>query len=211
MRGLNHNKSTLLDFGTKLIEAKAVHFAYHSKYSSVSLYINSTVHSEHAGTYVEFTRQGKLTTVALYDNAEKTPWQVSDVLGDKVSVNLFQCYAQDEFQALLKNAGCNILVFFRFNAQVTINVPHTFKNTIGQPSYIKETKQGIELGYKSLGTYCTLPSVIKVKRVRTIQSVKLAELGIEEKGYYSHDQRCSIPKHQAKQAKRFFSKRFKAA
>lgn len=211
-RGLNHNESKLLDFGTRLIEANAVHFAYSRKYNSVNMYIQSTVHSQDAGTYIEFTRNGKLETVTLYDGSDRRPRQIVEILGGKVDVDLFQEYSQDEFKTALVKAGCNVLVFFRFNAQVGIDIPHhNASSYIGKPNYIKTNKRGIEIGYMSHGTYNSLPSVISIKRVSTIQSVKLVDLGIERKGYYSHDCKCLIPKSQAKQAKRFFAKRFKAA
>jgi hypothetical protein len=207
-RGLNHNESSLLDFGTRIIEADSVHFAYSRRFNSVSLYIKSTVHSYDSGTYLEFTRNGKTVSVTMYDNADKTPWQIEQVLGKDVSVDLFQSYNQTDFQTALTNAGCNILVFFRFNVQISLRIPHMLPS-IGTPNYAKPIKQGIELGWTSHGTYNSLPNVIKVSRVSTIQAVKLYELGIENRGYYSHDLKCSIPKAQAKSAKRFFDKRFK--
>jgi len=210
MRGLNHNESSLLDFGTRIIEANAVYFAYNAKYKSVELYIQSTVHSGNAGTYVEFVKGGKTVSLTLYDNAEKAPWQIERSLGLSVETDLFQNYAQEEFKQALNKAGAKILVFFRFNQSIGLSLPHMIRHT-GTPNYVKPTKQGVELGWISSGTYCSLPNVVKVKRVNSIQSVKLTDLGIERRGYYSHDLKCSIPKNQAKQAKRFFAKRFKAA
>jgi hypothetical protein len=213
---LNHDESSLLDFGTKLIEAKAVHFAYDSKYDWVSLYIDSTVHSNDAGTYIEFRFDGKTQSVVLYDanhysNEEKNvPWQLKPFGFENQDLRLFQHYSQGEFKAKLAKAGCKLLVFFRFNAQVRVKLPHHSGSAcIGTPNYVKKTKQGVELGFISSGTYNSLPNVIKVSRVNSIQTVSLNTLGIERKGYYSYDLKCSIPKSQAKQAKAFFGKRFR--
>lgn len=209
-RGLNHNESSLLDFSTRITEANAVHFAYNRKYNSVQLYIKSTVHNYGAGTYIEFVRNGKTRSVTLYDRDDKANWIITEVLGKEFESDLFQSYSQDELKDALTLAGCNVLVFFRFNVEIGLSLPHHGRGYLGKPSYVKPNRTGIEIGWVSSGTYNSLPNVIRVSRVTTIQAVKLSDLGIENRGYYSHDWKCSIPKRQAKQAKAFFGKRFKA-
>ena len=214
-RGLNHNESSLLDFGTRIIEANGVHFAYNRKYNSVQLYIRSTIHSGDAGTYIEVTKSGTTHALTLYDNAEENHWSVrrlKELLNNtkEVRINLFQHYAQEELKEELVKADCKILVFFRFNVEMGVSLPHHVASVVGKTNYVKPNRTGIEIGWTASGTYNSLPNVVRVSRVTTIQSVKLSDLGIENRGYYSHDWKCSIPKRQAKQAKAFFTKRFKS-
>jgi hypothetical protein len=208
-RGLNHNESSLLDFGTRIIEARGVHFAYDRRFNTVQLYIKSTVHNYNAGTYIEVTKDGKTYSVTLRDKDETTNGRLTNLLGKEFESDLFQVYSQDELKEELTKAGCNILVFFRFTIELGLNLPHHADRFLGTPSYVKETKRGVELGWFAAGTYNSLPHVVKVSKVTTIQSVKLVDLGIESRGYYSHDWRCSVPKAQASKAKAFFKKRFK--
>jgi hypothetical protein len=215
MRGLNYNESSLLDFGTRIIEAKNVHFAYNSKFKTITLYIDSTVHSVNAGTYIEYVKDGKTVCSTVYDSEEKRHYLWEKLGFTSEELDLYQLYNQEEFKAKLAEKGCKLLVFFRFNAGIYLNLPHFFTNPSipidGKNSYVKPTRHGIEFGFISSGTYNSLPNVIKISRVQNIQTVTLHSLGIERKGYYSHDLKCSISKTQAKKAKRFFAKRFKAA
>jgi hypothetical protein len=216
MRGPNHNESSLIDFGTRLIEANAVHFAY-STFGSVTLYIDSTIYShENAGTYIEYRLNGKTEYFTLYDRtneSDSTHYQLQRLLGHdtKVKTNLFQHREQDELKEAMERAGAKILVFFRFNALITVNIPHHGSHFIGKPEYIKESKRGVEIGWISSGTYNGLPNVVKVSKVKTLPVVRLDTLGIERTGYYDHHYKCAIPKAQAKQARAFFARRFRDA
>jgi hypothetical protein len=212
-RGLNHNESRLLEFGTRLIEAEAIHFAYTREFNSVHVYIRSTIYTPEAGTYIEFVKDGKTYSATMYDRGGENdvPYSIEKVLGKGVDCDLFQAYAQIELKEKLEATRCNVLVFFRFTTQMGMNIPHHSRNYLGQVDYIRETKQGIELGWIASGTYNSLPNVVRIKRITAIPTVKLSDLGIERKGYYSHDMQCTIPKAQAQLVKRFFGKRFKHA
>lgn len=121
--------------------------------------------------------------------------------------DLFQHYAQDQFQTRLKAAGIKILVFFRFTHQLQGDrIPHHGGEV--KTSYVKTSSRGVELGWYSSGTYNGLPNVVRITKTMELPTVKLHTIGLERSGYYDHHFRCSIPKTQADAAKAFFAKRF---
>lgn len=203
-RGLNHNESGLLDFGSQLIDAKAIHFAYDRRFG-VHIYIRSIVHTSSAGTYIEWTKNGKTESLAMYDHQDEVPWRFKDVL-TKQDIDLFQSYSQKEIKDKLNAAGFKILVFFRFNTELRTNIPHHHSTASGR-AYLKRIRNGIEMGGRSSGTYNSLPYVIRIQKVHALKVTKLVDLGIEDKGYYSHDFKCKIPSNQAEKAKQFFKSR----
>jgi hypothetical protein len=207
-RGLNHNESKLLSFGTKIIEAQSIHLAYEPKYNFLTLYVKSTIHSNDAGTYLELRKDGKTFSVTLHDRDEKLPWRIKDIPGfEDVSPNLFQCYAQDDFKEALTKAGYKILVFFRFTHVIAApSFAHTHASSTEKNGF-KKTQRGFELKGRSFGTYNSVPYFIEVKKAKSLGTIPLQALGIEQKGYYSHDQRCSILKSEALEAKRFFKRK----
>lgn len=255
-RGLNHDESTLLDFSTRLIEAREIFFAGGANEYGLHIYLNSTVHSRNAGTYIEMKRMynglpGKTFSGALYDHADEVPYffkqciplhelfseeyaefvaeikaNPKDEDGEEIRTDdwalqhrfekesarkvndLFQHYSQNELQERLAKAGVKVSVFFRFTHEISApRIPHGL-GWCGKPEYVKLIKGGIEIGWIGSGTYNALPHVVRITRTREIKAVRLMDLGIESAGYYRHDQRCSIPKYQARKARAFFKSRF---
>lgn len=78
------------------------------------------------------------------------------------------------------------------------------------PQFVNVTSSSIEIGWKTNQTYNSLPVVLKVSKAREIRTVKLADLGIEDAGYYSHNDNMQVLPEQVDAAKRFAS-RFKNA
>jgi hypothetical protein len=60
------------------------------------------------------------------------------------------------------------------------------------------------------GTYNSLPATLKVEKTREIKTVKLKDLGIEQAGHYSHDDKMTVLPEQVEKAKKF-AKHFDAS
>ncbi len=205
-RGPNRGEPTLLNFNTRLIEASAVYFHYETKYNTLRVYYNSKTDSARL-TLFEVRRNNKNTTFIYNDRnrEENSGWFLRDL---KTAGGNKDVYATETVIELLKNQGYSIVTQFDYTDTISFEMPHHSGNHIS-PSYVKDVKNGIEIGWISNGTYNSIPQVLKIEKVTGIKTQSLRDLGIEKNGYYDGHYKCEILPSQAKAAKQFFSKRFK--
>lgn len=71
------------------------------------------------------------------------------------------------------------------------------------PDFVRETRKGVEIGYMTHSTYNSLPVVLKIEKSKGIKTIGLKDIGVEERGYYSHDDRMQVLPSQAKAAREF--------
>ena len=204
-RGPNSGEVTLLDFSTRLTEARGVYFHYESKYKSVTIYINSKSESPDS-TFFDTRKNGKsyaFTYRYRTDMQDQFGWLVKELMVGKEYCDV------DDIREALKVKGYSIVAEFQFTNIVSFSLPHHGSGGFIRPEYVKPIKNGIEIGWISSGTYNSIPNVVKIERTRGIKTKSLSKLGLESKGYYSHHYHCNILPEQAQQAKRFFGGRFK--
>lgn len=92
----------------------------------------------------------------------------------------------------------------------TIETVHEYSHALMfSPTFIKETKTSVVFGWMSFGTYASHPVTLKVsKSLRGPKLVRLADLGAESRGYYSHDRKHTCkPEHAS--ALKSFARAFK--
>lgn len=104
----------------------------------------------------------------------------------------------ERFEKFLDASGFKLVTYFNFTDKFSMI-----------PEYFDETSQGFEIGWTQTDTYNSLPQTLKVIKSRDIKTVSLAEIGIEGRGYHSHDDRMQILPEQAEKAKKFAA-RFRA-
>lgn len=205
-RGPNSGEPTLLNFETRIIEAKSIYFHYESKYSSLQIFYTSSTDNYPDDYFIEVRKSNKTQSIKLNQRASdnELPYLIKQLKGNQY------VYRIEGYKELLEANGYSIVTCFGYTGQIQYELPHHFLYSI-QPKYIKELNRGIELGFISSGTYNSLPHVLKITKSRGIKSVPLSDLGIETSGYYSHHYNCEIKQDQAIEAKKFFNKRFKAS
>lgn len=74
------------------------------------------------------------------------------------------------------------------------------------PKYFDHGARGFEIGWRTNSTYNSLPQTLKVFKSKGIKAVKLADLGVEGAGYYSHHDNMRVRTEQVKAAKQFGSR-----
>lgn len=104
----------------------------------------------------------------------------------------------ERFEKILTALGSKLVSHYIFTDRMSI-----------VPQFVRETKRGLEIGWMTSSTYNSLPVVLKVEKSKGIKTIGLADIGVEERGYYSHDDRMQVLPSQAKAA-REFARSFKA-
>ncbi len=74
------------------------------------------------------------------------------------------------------------------------------------PEYVNETASSIEFGWMTNATYNSLPVTLSIRKVTETKTVRLADLGIEGRGYYDHYDKFSVLPEHVEAAKEFASK-----
>lgn len=204
-RGPNRGEPTLLDFNTRIIEARSIHFDYDSKYNSLRIFYTSTTSSYSSNYFIEYRYKGKTENFIYKERSgDNLPWIIKQLKEENEYL-----YDIESVIKLLEANGRKVITSFQFSGFISYNdLPHHGSYSI-KPTYIKENSKGIEIGWKSVGTYNSLPNVLKISRSRSLSTTGLSDIGIEESGYYDGHYRCEILTSQAKQARSFFKSRFK--
>lgn len=166
-----------------------------------------------AAEYAEFIKRETTTetddgNVVYLDGKrpQKSTWELDrefEQLYGKEFTDLFQYHDQKEFKDKCAQLGVKVLTFFRYT--------HSFRV---YNATIKDTRNGIEFNWINRSTYHSLPNTLIIRKLakrRELPFVKLATVGLETSGYYSHSVNAVIPKSQVKAAKAFFKKRIKVA
>lgn len=105
----------------------------------------------------------------------------------------------DYFEKHLKAKG------FKLLTAMVYEMKFSFRS-----DYIKESKNSIEFGWMSVGTYNSLPETLKITiRKSNPKYLNLADLGVESAGYYTHCDRMKIRPEDKAEAMQFYRK-FKA-
>lgn len=205
-RGPNPGEPTLLDFNTRLTEASAIHFHFENKYNSLEIYINVKGNSANR-IFFEVRKNGKNTDFTYkpcFSNEDQ-----SYFVKEMIKLNGEDKYFSDDtLRETLKANGYSVVTEFAYSDVVSFSMPHHSGGSI-RSGYIKQLKNGIEIGWLSSGTYNSIPNVVKIERSRGIKTESLSKLGIESRGYYSHHYNCNILPSQVSQAVSFFKSRFK--
>lgn len=205
-RGPNPNEPTLLDFTTKITEARAIHFHYESKYGSLQIFLNSKTKSSNE-TFFEVRKNGKNQTFTYVDRVNEDDqfgYFVKELIKSAKDTDYIDT---DYIREALVSQGYSILTEFSFTDKVSFRMPHHSGYSIN-PTYVKNIRSGIEIGWLSSGTYNSIPNVVRIERSNGIKCESLSKLGIERAGYYDHHYKCKILPTQAKAAKSFFKSRF---
>lgn len=108
----------------------------------------------------------------------------------------FSMDRESDCEEFFKSVGASMVRRFKY-----------FKCVSFSADYVKVLRNGVEFGFKTNDTYCSLPVIIKIERVRQIKTVRLRDIGLEESGYYSHSDNLEILPEQVEAVKRF-KKRF---
>jgi hypothetical protein len=208
-RGPNLGEPVLLEFTTKIIEATSIHFQQHGTLLEI-FYFSTVGHGRDYGTFIEVRKNGKNQTLTWVDRNQESTMAMLSRLEIKISDDDMP-YLSDsrDIKEFLIKQGFTVLVCFDFTGRIRQKLPHHGMGCYLAPTYLKETKQGIELGWISSGTYNSLPNVLKVSKVKGLKTTRLCDLGVETSGYYDGHYKCEILTAQANAAKAFFKRKFK--
>jgi hypothetical protein len=105
---------------------------------------------------------------------------------------------ETELGKRLADAGCKVVDAFIYHDRITIT-----------PEFVHASGFKVEFGYQSKHTYHSLPRTLTIDFAPNLKLEKLADLGIETPGYYSHDSRHAVLAADADAAKQF-AKRYQA-
>lgn len=208
-RGPNPGEPTLLEFGTRLLSCSGIYFHFESKYGSLEIYTRSQT-GGHSKVFFEVRKGNKnwdFTWIKRANPDDQHGWLIKEILV-KAEAQGGRPYNTEDMREFLVSLGYSIVAEFEYTEKIQFRLPHHGGGFI-RPTYVKAIKNGLEIGWISSGTYNSLPQVLKIEKIKRIRTVKLADLGIERKGYYSHYYHYEIQATQAKAAKAFFGKRFK--
>lgn len=101
----------------------------------------------------------------------------------------------ESIKELFSDFGFKLYTVFKYTKQLSFS-----------PDYVKHNgTTELEFGWTSTQTYNSLPYVLKFSKVKDIKTKSLSELGIEGRGYYSHDDRMTIRPEQVRAAKKFMN------
>jgi len=210
-RGPNPGEPTLLEFGTRIVDANALYFHYESKFGSLEVYVRSQTGGRGSPVFFDVRKDGKTYSFTYEKTRDESdlPYFIRNLksVAKTQGRDSDVYFAEDVREEMLKQ-GFSIIAEFEYTERIRFQMPHHGHGFI-KPTYVKETKTALEIGWVSSGTYNSIPQVLRVEKSRGIKTVSLRDLGIEQDGYYDGHYRCEIQAHQAEDAKRFFSKRFK--
>lgn len=208
-RGPNTGEPTLLEFGTRLVEANGVLFHYEARFGSIQIYLSHKNDSQPNNIFFEVRKNGKNQNFVYLRRAgaETQEHFIQQLLKTAKSEGR-SLYDLDCIREELIRTGYSVVSEFAFSEQLQFRMPHHGSGVI-QPTYVKQTANAIEIGWISSGTYNAIPQVVRIECIRKISTVSLCDLGIETNGYYDGHYRCEVRTAQAREVKAFFSKRFK--
>lgn len=185
--------------------------------SPIELYVNADAETEHGfgryrSKFIVLTKAGKESELTLrktwdvensdigrmqslfgYDIEGKTREETNDFY-KRIVCDIDR--DRQAFTELAESHGYKVKLIFEYT--------HRF---LVRPSYVKQTNRMVEFGIVNVSTYNSLPEIIRLRKMREVKTVGLYELGVETKGYYSHDDRMQVLPESASAA-RAFGKRF---
>lgn len=129
---------------------------------------------------------------AIYEiNEKRLHAPYLELIEDALRCNCREARAR--ITELFATQGLKVLDFFGYNFELGFSCI----------SWIKDTENEFSIGYWSVGTYASHPVIIKlIRQSNPIKTVRLMDIGAEEPGSYSHDNRLEVTRDQVNVTKK---------
>jgi len=174
------------------------HFAFERMFDSVDVL---SIFKTEYDAFVESNKLDGTIDLETKKQNERSEYELKRLFKGELFKNLLDLlvYYRREFDEKLKLLGGEVVDIFEFSREINV-----------YPEFVEELKNGVEIGYETKQTYNSLPQTIKITRQKNqTKTIKLADIGVEGRDYYSHDDRMAILPEDLEKVKRF-QKRFQS-